>query len=96
MNIKNNKNCKITINDEKIAVSQKEKTADELFEELGYEVSNSEFVEELNTTTNTIVDNGYIKIIFYNNKTMSIDADDILNMQELQAINKKCQELGWI
>lgn len=67
--------------------------ADEMFEELGYEVSNSEFVEELNTTTNTIVDNGYIKIIFYNNKTMSIDADDILNMQELQAINKKCQEL---
>lgn len=70
--------------------------ADKMFEELGYEVSNSEFVEELNTTTNTIVDNGYIKIIFYNNKTMSIDADDILNMQELQAINKKCQELGWL
>lgn len=96
MNIKNNKNCKITINDEGIAVSEKGKTADKMFEELGYEVSNSEFVEELNTTTNTIVDNGYIKIIFYNNKTMSIDADDILNMQELQAINKKCQELGWI
>lgn len=70
--------------------------ADEMFEKLGYEVSNSEFVEELNTTTNTVVDNGYIKIIFYNNKTMLIDADDILNMQELQAINKKCQELGWI
>ena len=28
MNIKNNKNCKITINDEEIAVSEKEKTAD--------------------------------------------------------------------
>ena len=39
--------------------------ADEMFEKLGYEVSNSEFVEELNITTNTIVDNGYIKIIFY-------------------------------
>ena len=36
MNIKNNKNCKITINDEGIAVSEKEKTADELFKELGY------------------------------------------------------------
>ena len=69
--------------------------ADEMFEELGYEVSNSEFVEELDTTTNTIVDNGYIKIIFYNNKTMIIDADDILNMQELQAINEKVKELGW-
>ena len=29
MNIKNNKNCKITINDEEIEVSEKEKTADE-------------------------------------------------------------------
>ena len=34
MNIKNNKNCKITINDEGIAVSEKEKIADELFEAL--------------------------------------------------------------
>mgnify|MGYP005775408841 FL=1 len=70
--------------------------ADKLFEELGYKVSNSEFVEELNTTTNTVVDNGYIQIIFYNNKTIYIDADDILNMQELKAINLKCKELGWI
>ena len=70
--------------------------ADEMFEELGYEVSNSEFVEELNVTTNTVVDNGYIKIIFFNNQTMLIDADDILNMQELQAINKKVEELGWM
>ena len=67
--------------------------ADEMFEKLGYEVSNSEFVEELNVTTNTVVDNGYIKIIFFNNQTMLIDADDILNMQELQAINEKVKEL---
>lgn len=70
--------------------------ADEMFEELGYKVSNSEFVEELNTTTNTVIDNGYIKIIFYNNKTISIDADDIMNVQEIQAINEKCKELGWL
>lgn len=70
--------------------------ADKMFEELGYEVSNSEFVEKLNTTTNTVIDNGYIKTIFYNNKTMFIDTNDILNMQELQAINEKCKELEWI
>lgn len=70
--------------------------ADKMFEELGYEVSNSEFVEKLNTTTNTVVDNGYIQIIFYNNKTIYIDADDIMNMQELKAINLKCKELGWV
>lgn len=70
--------------------------ADKLFEELGYEVSNSKFVEELNTTTNTVIDNGYIQIIFYNNKTIYIDSNDIMNMQELKAINLKCKELGWI
>lgn len=42
MNIKNNKNCKITINDERIAVSEKEKTADEMFEELGYKIDGQE------------------------------------------------------
>ena len=35
MNIKNNKNCKITLNDEEISVSEKEKTAEELFDDLG-------------------------------------------------------------
>ena len=70
--------------------------ADEMFEKLGYEVSNSEFAEELNGTTNAVVDNGYIKIIFFNNKTMLIDADDILNMQVLQAINEKVKEFWWL
>lgn len=71
----------------------KEKTADEMFEELGYTVSNGKWEEHLNTTTNTVVDNGYIQIIFYTNRTIYIDSDDIMNMQELQAINKKVEEL---
>lgn len=70
--------------------------ADEMFEKLGYEVSNSKFIEELNTTTNTVVDNGYIEIIFYNNKTLTIDADDILNAKEIKAIYEKVKELGWL
>ena len=78
-------------------INKRMSKADEMFEKLGYEVSNSEFVEELNSTTNSttnsVVDNGYIKIIFFNNKTMIIDADDILNMQVLQAINEKVKEL---
>ena len=74
----------------------KEKTANEMFEELGYTVSNGKWEEHLNTITNTVVDNGYIQIIFYTNRTIYIDSDDIMNMKELQAINKKCQELGWI
>lgn len=70
-----------------------EKTADEMFEELGYTVSNGKWEEHLNTTTNTVVDNGYIQIIFYTNRTIYIDSDDIMNMKELQAINKKVEEL---
>lgn len=69
--------------------------ADEMFDKLGYKVCNSKFVEELNTTTNTVVENGYIEIIFYNNKTIDITANDVLNMQELKAINEKVKELGW-
>ena len=29
-------------------------------------------------------------------RTMSLKLNPILNSRELQAINKKCQELGWI
>lgn len=64
-----------------------------MFKELGYEVSNSKFVEELDTTTNTVVDNGYIEIIFYNNKTLTIDADDVFNAKEIKAIYEKVKEL---
>ena len=57
--------------------------ADEMFEELGYTVSNGKWEEHLNITTNTVVDNGYIQIIFYTNRTIYIDSDDIMNMQEI-------------
>lgn len=77
------------------ATRSREKTADEMFEELGYEVSNGKWEEKLNVTTNTVVDNGYVQITFYHNKTIYIDSDDIINMQELKAINKKVEELGW-
>lgn len=37
--------------------------------------------------------NGYIK---FKNNEKTIDIDGNLTMQELQAINKKVEELGWI
>lgn len=101
MNIKDNKNCKIVINDEGIAVSEKEKTADEMFEELGYE-------KNVNTLTNFIYQNkkNNKEIRFYKiYKCVEISLIEFeeyegnsifFTMQELQAINKKCQELGWI
>lgn len=96
MNIKNNKNCKITINDEVISVSEKEKTADELFKELGYkkqyENESIYYYMDIDLKDNYIVfETGYksfAKISCYH------DAGDI-TMQELQAINKKVEELGW-
>ena len=104
MNIKNNKNCKITINDEEIAVSEKEKTADEMFEELGYSILDG-------------IENFYTNILIAGKKQKDISFDDIakdfitisltkyneygnletnqivLSVKELQAINKKCKEL---
>ena len=96
MNIKNNKNCKITINDNeankfKINI----KTADEMFLELGYIKEDNDYCEAF-----FINKDNSVFIYFYKNKTILI-ADGYfeaveLDLQELQAINKKCQELGWI
>lgn len=96
MNIKNNKNCKITINDEEIAVSEKEKTADELFEELGY--------KSIPKNPYQIYDIKYYKdddnVFYFDFKTQTIGKSgeydsmcDRITIQELQAINKKCKEL---
>lgn len=69
------------------------KSADEMFEELGYkeEVKYRERVYENND-----------KIITFNLEKKSIicnnfyDGYESINMQELQAINAKVKELGWI
>ena len=75
-----------------------EKSADEMFEELGYEK-----IEDIRTDIGCIYYNKekhciyykYPKIIFhYKPKKITIQ-NEYLSMQELQAINKKCEELGW-
>ena len=68
----------------------KEKTADEMFEELGYK-KNFEDKYRANYENDgfeTIInfDKEYKDVRVYNNG---------FDMQELQAINKKVQELGW-
>ncbi len=76
----------------------KEKTADELFEELGYEKKNldiiiSRFWEEWENQD-------LAKTLSFNNhyETFNITDEDGcgITMEELQAINKKVEELGWI
>ena len=68
----------------------KEKTSDEMFEELGYK-KNFEDKYRANYENNgfeTIInfDKEYKDVRVYNNG---------FDMQELQAINKKVEELGW-
>ena len=93
MNIKNNKNCKITINDEKIAVSEKEKTADELLEELGYEkIRNNKDFEVYRKNDYNIIDFERNDKRVYKSAKYDTTSDGI-TMKELQAINKKCKEL---
>ena len=93
MNIKNNKNCKITINDEVISVSEKEKTADDLFKELGYEkIRNDKDFEVYRKNDYNIIDFERDDKRFYKSARYDTTSDGI-TMKELQAINKKVREL---
>lgn len=72
------------------------KTADKLFEELGYEKHSSKSNERFDLYSSD--DEHLIRIVF-NPRTKRIAIhcyNKALDMQELQAINKKCQELGWV
>ena len=68
-----------------------EKEADEMFEKLGYEKSEGETTEvyKLSRASKNIYFSKLIKSIRINGEY------DFIDMQELQAINKKCEELGW-
>lgn len=68
--------------------SIKDKTADEMFKTLGYMIDENE--------NRAIYDDRDINLIF-DKETLTISSDDAitLNMQELQAINKKVEELKW-
>lgn len=73
------------------------KTAGEMFKELGYKIQRSEPINEVyyeyyNNNTRDIIQFWYDKTVSKYNE----DEVDYITMQELQAINKKCQELGWI
>ena len=81
--------------------------ADKLFEELGYEKIEDKYNIDFNkiyqfTNGDKIREqikfcklDKYIHIENYN-FNIGITFGKFLNMQELQAINKKCKELGWL
>lgn len=78
----------------------KEKPADEIFKELGYERNeeNDYFIEYQKQEENCckFIKFDLIDKSFTNFYYVVPDKQSYLSMQELQAINKKVQELGWI
>ena len=127
MNIKNNKNCKITINDEEITVSEKGKTADEMLNDIGYVkyLDNEEKIiykyERETFRVSLTFDKREFKNTFYATEAMWVANNEgwytqkfknewdkycaaqgywssiwhEFSIEELQAINKKVEELGW-
>lgn len=75
---------------------EEELTADEMFEKLGYE----NLPTEINFGGIDIYGKEDKRIEFFNDKTYAvynfIDNFEYIDMQELKAINKKVEELGWI
>lgn len=69
---------------------RKEKTADKMFEELGCVL---EYEDEISFTLANRKKARYITFI-KNTRTLMLTSNT--TMQELQTINKKCEELGWI
>lgn len=74
----------------------KENTADEMFEELGFkksitEYKNIEYCKEEYKIIMFLTKNEAVSISYYFNVS-----ELNITMQELQAINKKCEELGWV
>ena len=70
--------------------------ADEMFEKLGYEIKehkpmfDNNFIDIFNKKIHKII--RFTK----GEKTIEIYGMPKLSMQELQAINEKCKELGWL
>lgn len=69
----------------------KEKTADEMFEELGYKKSETkDFISYRGK-----IDSRYGILFDKTDKSIIFDNFNTIEIGQLQAINKKVKELGW-
>ena len=70
----------------------KEKTADEMFEELGYKKSETkDFISYRGK-----IDSRYGILFDKTDKSIIFDNFNTIEIGQLQAINKKVEELGWL
>lgn len=74
-----------------------EKTADEMFEKLGYEKIIENNVKINYEKEGHFFDKEIVFGLIDNIVCIELGTGESanINMQELQAINKKCEELGW-
>lgn len=76
-------------------------SADEMFEKLGYKKRKEQQPKKDEIKEIIIYKNDkiYSEIEFWNDKTIikvkGYDSVDYISIEELQAINKKVEELGW-
>ena len=72
-----------------------QKTAKEMFEELGYEIfgSNAKYICYRNIKNAWFIEFDLDKKCILTNKPNTIF--NLINLGELQAINKQVEELGW-
>ena len=64
--------------------------ADKLFDELGYENQKTPMAEVYTKKSKY----GIRQLAFHKAKHINLDIE-YMTLEELQAINKKCKELGW-
>ena len=69
--------------------------ADKMFEELGYKKYEYANMLDYICTQKTMGETFHFKISFLKTSKL-IKFEQLIGMQELKAINKKCEELGWI
>ena len=69
--------------------------ADEMFEKLGYKKESLED-EETEAYIEDVEPSAFRTEIYFHKDKWLIGIHTNINMQELQAINLKCKELGWI
>ena len=72
-------------------------SADEMFEKLGYEIekcaNSTEYILGFGCDVKSI---SIVKNVDTNKNEIWIDDFHVITMQELKAINKKVEELGWL
>lgn len=73
-------------------------SADEMFKKLGYEKYKEEYLGK--NMKELYGNNADKRICFWRDKTIEVydfyDGSRDFTIEELQAINKKCEELGWL